>query len=63
MLLGGFFWGGGCHAEGSPRAGKDSASPWVDSVVPRLRELLVLEDTAALQMEVGVLVRDFPDVR
>ncbi|KAM6032848.1 LOW QUALITY PROTEIN: exocyst complex component 3-like protein 2 [Theristicus caerulescens] len=41
----------------------DSASPWLDSVVPRLRELLVLEDTAALQMEVGVLVRDFPDVR
>ncbi|XP_052635353.1 LOW QUALITY PROTEIN: exocyst complex component 3-like protein 2 [Harpia harpyja] len=41
----------------------DSASPWLDSVVPRLRELLVLEDMAALQMEVGVLVRDFPDVR
>ncbi|XP_061232666.1 exocyst complex component 3-like protein 2 [Neopsephotus bourkii] len=41
----------------------DSASPWLDSVVPRLRELLVLEDTAALQMEVGVLARDFPDVR
>ncbi|NXF56265.1 EX3L2 protein, partial [Oceanites oceanicus] len=41
----------------------DSASPWLDSVVPRLRELLVLEDTAALQMEVAVLVRDFPDVR
>ncbi|XP_029862366.1 LOW QUALITY PROTEIN: exocyst complex component 3-like protein 2 [Aquila chrysaetos chrysaetos] len=41
----------------------DSASPWLDSVVPRLRELLVLEDTVALQMEVGVLVRDFPDVR
>ncbi|XP_069738770.1 LOW QUALITY PROTEIN: exocyst complex component 3-like protein 2 [Phaenicophaeus curvirostris] len=41
----------------------DSASPWLDSVVPRLRELLVLEDTASLQMEVGVLVRDFPDVR
>ncbi|NXO56559.1 EX3L2 protein, partial [Aramus guarauna] len=46
-----------------PRAAKDSTSPWLDSVVPRLRELLVLEDTAALQMEVGVLVRDFPDVR
>ncbi|NXL89946.1 EX3L2 protein, partial [Alectura lathami] len=42
---------------------RESASPWLDSVVPRLRELLVLEDTAALQMEVGVLVRDFPDVR
>ncbi|XP_058678828.1 exocyst complex component 3-like protein 2 [Ammospiza caudacuta] len=41
----------------------DSASPWLDSVVPRLRELLVLEDTAALQMEVGALARDFPDVR
>lgn len=45
------------------RCPQDSASPWLDSVVPRLRELLVLEDTAALQMEVGVLVRDFPDVR
>ncbi|NXJ86776.1 EX3L2 protein, partial [Trogon melanurus] len=41
----------------------DSASPWLDSVVPRLRELLVLEDPAALQMEVGVLARDFPDLR
>ncbi|XP_032601992.3 exocyst complex component 3-like protein 2 [Taeniopygia guttata] len=41
----------------------DSAAPWLDSVVPRLRELLVLEDTAALQMEVGALARDFPDVR
>ncbi|RMB90125.1 hypothetical protein DUI87_33465 [Hirundo rustica rustica] len=41
----------------------DSAWPWLDSVVPRLRELLVLEDTAALQMEVGALARDFPDVR
>ncbi|NXE71061.1 EX3L2 protein, partial [Calcarius ornatus] len=41
----------------------ESASPWLDSVVPRLRELLVLEDTAALQMEVGALARDFPDVR
>ncbi|KAM9591507.1 LOW QUALITY PROTEIN: exocyst complex component 3-like protein 2 [Morphnus guianensis] len=41
----------------------DSASPWLDSVVPRLRELLVLEDMAALQMEVGVLVRDFPNIQ
>ncbi|XP_025916788.1 exocyst complex component 3-like protein 2 [Apteryx rowi] len=41
----------------------DSASPWLDSAVPRLRELLVLEDTPSLQMEVAVLVRDFPDVR
>ncbi|NXV01878.1 EX3L2 protein, partial [Cettia cetti] len=41
----------------------ESASPWLHSVVPRLRELLVLEDTAALQMEVGALARDFPDVR
>ena len=53
---------GGDSAEG-PLRRQDSASPWLDSVVPRLRELLVLEDTAALQMEVGVLVRDFPDVR
>ncbi|RMC22981.1 hypothetical protein DUI87_00008 [Hirundo rustica rustica] len=36
-----------------PEPHQDSAWPWLDSVVPRLRELLVLEDTAALQMEVG----------
>ncbi|NXG50605.1 EX3L2 protein, partial [Psilopogon haemacephalus] len=41
----------------------DSSWPWLDSLVPRLQELLLLEDVAALQMEVGVLVRDFPDVR
>ncbi|NWU73513.1 EX3L2 protein, partial [Pterocles burchelli] len=41
----------------------DSASPWLDTVVPRLRELLVLEDVAALQLEVGGLGRDFPDLR
>ena len=36
---------------------------WLDAVLPRLRELLVLEDVGAMQMEVGVLARDFPDVR
>lgn len=41
----------------------DSAWPWLDAVLPRLRELLVLEDVGAMQMEVGVLARDFPDVR
>ena len=42
---------------------QDSAWPWLDAVLPRLGELLVLEDVAALQMEVGALARDFPDVR
>ena len=42
---------------------QDSAWPWLDAVLPRLRELLVLEDVGAMQMEVGVLARDFPDVR
>ncbi|NXM41451.1 EX3L2 protein, partial [Gymnorhina tibicen] len=52
----------GCWLSPTPPP-QGSASPWLDSVVPRLRELLVLEDTAALQMEVGALARDFPDVR
>ncbi|XP_075704739.1 exocyst complex component 3-like protein 2 [Rhinoderma darwinii] len=35
----------------------------LDQVIPRLTEILVLEDTASIQMEVGMLVSDFPDFR
>lgn len=41
----------------------NSTSSWLNEVVPHLAEILRLEDTPSIQMEVGVLVRDFPDVR
>ncbi|CAM4671013.1 unnamed protein product [Lepidochelys olivacea] len=40
-----------------------STSSWLNAAVPHLAEILRLEDTPSIQMEVGVLVRDFPDVR
>ncbi|KAG9340498.1 hypothetical protein JZ751_021318 [Albula glossodonta] len=42
---------------------KESASSWLDSAVPHLSEIILLEDTPSIQMEVGVLVREFPDIR
>lgn len=41
----------------------ESQASWLDAVVPRLAEVLRLEDTPSIQMEVGVLVRDYPDIR
>ncbi|XP_066437629.1 exocyst complex component 3-like protein 2 [Eleutherodactylus coqui] len=41
----------------------ESPQASLDQVVPRLTEILVLEDTASIQMEVGMLVSDFPDFR
>ncbi|XP_058882717.1 tumor necrosis factor alpha-induced protein 2-like isoform X2 [Acipenser ruthenus] len=41
----------------------DSGSSWLDSAVPHISEIIVLEDTPSIQMEVGVLVREYPDVR
>ncbi|XP_073498180.1 exocyst complex component 3-like protein 2 isoform X2 [Phyllobates terribilis] len=41
----------------------ESPETTLDQVIPRLTEILVLEDTASIQMEVGMLVSDFPDFR
>uniref|UniRef100_A0A8D0GVE8 Exocyst complex component 3 like 2 n=1 Tax=Sphenodon punctatus TaxID=8508 RepID=A0A8D0GVE8_SPHPU len=40
-----------------------STSLWLNAAVPHLADILVLEDTPSIQMEVGILVRDFPDVQ
>ncbi|XP_067412658.1 exocyst complex component 3-like protein 2 [Emydura macquarii macquarii] len=40
-----------------------STSSWLNTVVPHLAEILQLEDTPSIQMEVGMLAQDFPDVR
>ncbi|KAK2088676.1 Exocyst complex component 3-like protein 2 [Saguinus oedipus] len=40
----------------------ESQASWLDAVVPHLAEVLQLEDTPSIQVEVGVLVRDYPDI-
>uniref|UniRef100_A0A096LSH6 Exocyst complex component 3-like 2b n=1 Tax=Poecilia formosa TaxID=48698 RepID=A0A096LSH6_POEFO len=41
----------------------ESPSSWLDSALSHISELIQLEDIPSIQMEVGVLVREFPDVR
>ncbi|EHB09899.1 Exocyst complex component 3-like protein 2 [Heterocephalus glaber] len=42
---------------------QESQASWLDAVVPHLAEVLQLEDTPSIQVEVAVLVRDYPDIR
>lgn len=46
-----------------PLSPQESQASWLDQVVPHLAEILQLEDTPSIQVEVGVLVRDYPDIR
>ncbi|XP_041919745.1 tumor necrosis factor alpha-induced protein 2 isoform X2 [Alosa sapidissima] len=41
----------------------ESPSSWLDNAIPHLSEIILLEDTPSIQMEVGILVREFPDMR
>ncbi|KAM9359262.1 exocyst complex component 3-like protein 2 [Symphorus nematophorus] len=41
----------------------ESPSSWLDSALSHISEIIQLEDVPSIQMEVGVLVREFPDVR
>ncbi|XP_051950230.1 tumor necrosis factor alpha-induced protein 2 [Xyrauchen texanus] len=41
----------------------ESTASWLDSVIIHLADIIVLEDTPSIQMEVGVLVKEFPDIR
>ncbi|XP_029427057.1 exocyst complex component 3-like protein 2 isoform X2 [Rhinatrema bivittatum] len=41
----------------------ESDASWLDSVVPHIAEIIFHEDTPSVQMEVGVLVTEFPDIR
>ncbi|KAI5098878.1 tumor necrosis factor alpha-induced protein 2 isoform X2 [Silurus meridionalis] len=41
----------------------ESTASWLDSAIPHISEIILLEDTPSIQIEVGVLVREFPDVR
>lgn len=42
---------------------QESPSSWLDGALSHISELIQLEDVPSIQMEVGVLVREFPDVR
>ncbi|XP_060799903.1 tumor necrosis factor alpha-induced protein 2 [Neoarius graeffei] len=41
----------------------ESSASWLDSAIPHISEIILLEDTPSIQIEVGVLVQEFPDVR
>ncbi|XP_076002341.1 exocyst complex component 3-like protein 2 [Genypterus blacodes] len=41
----------------------ESPSSWLDSALSHISEIIQLEDIPSIQMEVGILVREFPDVR
>ncbi|XP_056140763.1 exocyst complex component 3 [Lampris incognitus] len=41
----------------------ESGSSWLDSILCHLADIILLEDTPSIQMEVAVLVKEFPDIR
>ncbi|XP_053341627.1 tumor necrosis factor alpha-induced protein 2 [Clarias gariepinus] len=41
----------------------ESTCSWLDNVIGHLADIIILEDTPSIQMEVGVLVKEFPDIR
>ncbi|XP_074466825.1 exocyst complex component 3-like protein 2 [Sebastes fasciatus] len=41
----------------------ESSSSWLDSIICHLADIIHLEDTPSIQMEVAVLVKEFPDIR
>lgn len=42
---------------------QESSSSWLDSIISHLADIILLEDTPSIQMEVAVLVKEFPDIR
>lgn len=42
---------------------QESCSSWLDSVICHMGDIILLEDTPSIQMEVAVLVKEFPDIR
>ncbi|XP_051902196.1 tumor necrosis factor alpha-induced protein 2 [Hippocampus zosterae] len=41
----------------------ESSSSWLDGLICHLADIVLLEDTPSIQMEVAVLVKEFPDIR
>uniref|UniRef100_A0AAR2LR21 Exocyst complex component 3-like 2a n=1 Tax=Pygocentrus nattereri TaxID=42514 RepID=A0AAR2LR21_PYGNA len=40
-----------------------STCSWLDNLIGHLADIILLEDMPSIQMEVGVLVKEFPDIR
>ncbi|XP_072302872.1 exocyst complex component 3-like protein 2 [Eucyclogobius newberryi] len=40
-----------------------STASWLDSILCHLADIILLEDTPSIQVEVAVLVKEFPDIR
>uniref|UniRef100_A0A1A8I1I7 Exocyst complex component 3-like 2a n=4 Tax=Nothobranchius TaxID=28779 RepID=A0A1A8I1I7_NOTKU len=41
----------------------ESNASWLDAIISHLADIILLEDTPSIQMEVAVLVKEFPDIR
>uniref|UniRef100_A0A1A7X954 Exocyst complex component 3-like 2a n=4 Tax=Nothobranchiidae TaxID=405002 RepID=A0A1A7X954_9TELE len=41
----------------------ESNASWLDGIISHLADIILLEDTPSIQMEVAVLVKEFPDIR
>ncbi|XP_037543654.1 tumor necrosis factor alpha-induced protein 2 [Nematolebias whitei] len=41
----------------------ESSASWLDSIISHIADIILLEDTPSIQMEVAVLVKEFPDIR
>ncbi|KAL6463191.1 hypothetical protein MHYP_G00275820 [Metynnis hypsauchen] len=41
----------------------ESTCSWLDNLIGHLADIILLEDMPSIQMEVGVLVKEFPDIR
>lgn len=41
----------------------ESNASWLDSIICHLADIILLEDTPSIQVEVAVLVKEFPDIR
>lgn len=42
---------------------QESSASWLDSIISHIADIILLEDTPSIQMEVAVLVKEFPDIR
>nr|XP_057942459.1 tumor necrosis factor alpha-induced protein 2 [Doryrhamphus excisus] len=41
----------------------ESSASWLDGLICHMADIILLEDTPSIQMEVAVLVKEFPDIR
>lgn len=55
--------GSGAGPGSDPSFFQESPSSWLDAALPHISEMIQLEDVPSIQMEVALLLREFPDIR